>query len=358
MATTVSITRSHLFSPGGDVDLDNMADPGNSIITTIRIQNLTAFDALNVTVNDTLLGSTLVAGSIKITPIAFDDAYTGVTGNTPITYGAGQGVLANDVDPDGAGGNAGLSVVSVNGSAIGGNIAITGGTVNMLANGGFTFTPTTGFNGVATFNYTIVDAQILNNVTTGTVNITVNGGMIWYVDNSYGGENGASDGSYLKPFTNFNSLNDNGTGAGGTPGTADGIVGDDDVDGAGHTIFVYNNIAPNYVTGIALEAGQSLIGDGHALLVNGHNIGGTERTGGVDNVTTNAEIDHATYGVQLATDNIVRGVDLIGTAAGAIGISDGNGSVTTGANTAIVSNVGISSRPDRRHRPAARSTSP
>ena len=57
MATTVSITRSHLFSPGGDVDLDNMADPGNSIITIIRIQNLTAFDALNVTVTDTLIGS-------------------------------------------------------------------------------------------------------------------------------------------------------------------------------------------------------------------------------------------------------------------------------------------------------------
>ncbi len=342
MATTVSITRSHLFAAGGDVDGDNVADPGDSIITTIRIQNLTAFDALNLTVTDTLLGSTLVAGSVKITPIAFDDSYTGVTGNTPITYGSLQGVLANDVDPDGAGGNAGLSVVSINGVAIGGNIAVTGGTVNMSANGGFTYTPTTGFNGVATFNYTIVDAQNLNNVTTGVVTINVNGGMIWYVDNAYAGENGASDGSYLKPFTNFNSLNDNGTGAGGTPGTADGIVGDDDVDGAGSTIFVYHNSATHYATGIALEAGQSLIGDGNALLVNGHNIGGTERTGGVDNVATNAIIDHATYGVQLATDNIVKGVDLVGTTANAIGISDGNGSVTTGANTALVSNVAIS----------------
>src|ERR1044071_8981302 len=173
MATTVSITRSHLFAPGGDVDLYNMADPGDTIITTIRIQNLTANAALNLSVTDTLLGSTLVAGSIKVTPIAFDDDYTGITGNTPKTFAANVGILANDVDPDGAGGNSGLTVVSINGTAIGGNIAITGGTVNVAADGSFTFTPATGFIGDANFTYTISDAQNLNNVTTGVVTLHV-----------------------------------------------------------------------------------------------------------------------------------------------------------------------------------------
>jgi hypothetical protein len=328
MPTTVTITRASQLLV--DNDNDNVADSGDIIRTFLHLSNTGAQDALNLSVSDNFTGSTLVAGSIKVTPIAFDDSYTGVTGNTPITYSVAQGVLVNDYDPDGAGGNAGVTVTKVNGNAIGGVISISGGSVDMHADGSFTFTPTTGFNGTATFNYSVVDAQGLANVTTATVNIQVNGGMIWYVDNGFGG--GGNDGSYLHPFTQLTQLN--------------GVTGDgttnDDVDGTGDTIFVYHN-GGAYSGGITLEAGQTLLGDGQSLLVNGHNIGGTERTGGVDNVATNSVINNAgaNGGITLSTDNVIKGLDINGTANGAVGIQDGNGAVSAGINQLVISNVAL-----------------
>ena len=328
MPTTITLSRTTQLLV--DNDGDNVADSGDIIRTFLHLTNTGAQDALNLVVNDNFTGSTLVPGSVKITPIAFDDSYTGVTGNTPITYAVNQGVLANDFDPDGAGGNAGLTVTKVNGTVIGSTISISGGTVDMAADGHFTFTPTTGFNGTATFNYTIQDAQGLNNVTTGTVNIQVNGGMIWYVDNTASAV--GQDGSYLHPFQQLTQLN--------------GLTGDgttnDDVDGAGDTIFVYHN-GGAYTAGITLEAGQTLLGDGQSLLVNGHNIGGTERTGGVDNVATNSVINNAgaNGGITLSTDNVIKGLDVNGTANGAIGIQDGNSAVSTGLNQLVISNVAL-----------------
>jgi len=312
MVTTVTGSRTtSLFT---DNDTDGKPDPNDVLLTQIQINNIGAEAALTLTVDDNFTGSTLVPGSVTITPIAYDDGY-GLTGNTPITFSAGQGVLLNDIDPDGAEIN--LTVTKVNGTNIGGTINVANGTVAMSADGSFTFTPTTGFVGVTSFQYTIQDEQGLNNVTTGVVTLTVTG-KVWYVDNTYGGENGASDGSYLKPFTQFTQLN--------------GLNGDgstnDDVDGSGDSIFAYHNGAA-YTTGITLEASQTLLGDGQSFLVNGHNIGGTERTGGVDNVATNSVIDNAgaNGGITLSTDNVIKGLTINGTASTAIGIQDGNGSV-------------------------------
>jgi hypothetical protein len=337
MSTSITVTRnSHLFSnPGSDQDGDGQIDPGDVIETVVHIVNTGSTEsALALVLNDTFNGYTLNAGSVKITPIAFDDNYTAITGNTPITYGIGQGVLTNDIDPDGP--EASLIVTKINGVALTGSpIAVTGGSVDMHADGSFSFTPTTGFNGAASFTYTIQDAQGLASVTTGTVNIPVSG-LVWYVDNTYAG--GGNDGSYLKPFTTIGNLNDNGTGAAGTVGPNDSIVGDDDVDGAGDTIFVYHN-GPAYTNGITLEANQKLFGDGTNLLVNGHNVGGTERTGGVDNVATNSVIDNsgANGGIILSTGNTISGINVNGIAPGAVGIQD----VAGGVGTLNISNVAL-----------------
>ncbi|HEY5720975.1 MAG TPA: tandem-95 repeat protein [Allosphingosinicella sp.] len=328
MAVNITATRnSTLFN---DQDGDGIFDPGDVILTRIRITNSGTDPATGISVTDTLSGVTLVPGSVQVTPIAYDDAFN-LTGNTPITISSAQGLLLNDVDPDGVGGSAGITVTSVDTTG-------TQGTVAFNADGSFTFTPTTGFVGLTSFKYYVQDAQGLGNVTEGIVTMTVSG-LVWYVDNNYAGENGTADGSYMRPFTDLRPLNDNGTGAGGTPGTADGIIGDDDVDGAGSTIFVYHN-AGNYTAGIALETGQTLRGDGVNYVVNGHNIGGTERTGGVDNVTTNAVVSVTTgAAVMLSTDNTVRGLTFDANGVNAVGMADGNGSVTTAAGTLNVSNV-------------------
>ncbi|HYE27115.1 MAG TPA: Ig-like domain-containing protein [Allosphingosinicella sp.] len=312
MAVSINATRtSSLFN---DQDGDGVFDPGDILLVRIRITNAGTDPATGISVTDTLNGITLVPGSVQVTPIAYDDAFN-LTGNTPITIGAAQGLLLNDVDPDGAGGNAGLTVTAVDTTG-------TQGSVSFNADGSFTFTPTTGFVGVTSFKYFITDAQNLGNVTEGIVTLTVTG-LVWYVDNTYGGENGTADGSYLKPFTSLTPLNNSGV----------------DPDGAGDTIFVYHN-GGNYTAGITLEAGQKLLGDGVGFMVNGHNIGGTERTGGVDNVSTNAVISQNSGTViTLATDNTVRGVTIDSNGAGVVGMADGGGSVTTGGGTLTVDNV-------------------
>ena len=312
MAVNITATRSStLFT---DQDLDGQFDPGDVVLTRIRITNSGSDPATGISVTDSLSGVTLVPGSVQVTPIAYDDAFN-LTGNTPITINAAQGLLLNDVDPDGAGGNAGLVVSSVDTTG-------TQGTVAFNANGSFTFTPTTGFVGITSFKYFVTDAQGLGNVTEGIVTMTVTD-KVWYVDNTYGGENGASDGSYMKPFTSLTPLNNNGA----------------DADGANDTIFVYHN-GGNYTAGITLEAGQKLLGDGVGFVVNGHNIGGTERTGGSDNVATNAVISqNSGTVVTLATDNTVRGFTLDSNGAGVVGLADGNTSVTTAAGTLTVNNV-------------------
>lgn len=57
-----------------------------------------------------------------------------------------------------------------------------------------------------TFQYTARDAGSLDSVVTGIVTMNVSG-MVWYVDSSYGGGNGAADGSNC-PFTSLTPLHD------------------------------------------------------------------------------------------------------------------------------------------------------
>ena len=69
----------------------------------------------------------------------------------------------------------------------------------MGADGSFTFIPTAGFTGPASFTYTVTDADGGTDTATATINVT---GLVWYVDASYdAGTHGASDGTYLHPFT-------------------------------------------------------------------------------------------------------------------------------------------------------------
>jgi hypothetical protein len=308
MAVTLNVTRSTVIQT--DVDGDTVADPGDTLRTTVTITNSGTDAATGVTLTDALNGSTQT-GTVTVTPIAFNDAYS-LNGNTPITISAALGVLANDIDPNASTplSNTGLTAISVDTTG-------TNGSVSLNADGSFTFTPTTGFVGVTSFQYTAHDAEGLNSNVTGTVTLTVTG-LTWYVDSAYGGGNGAADGSYMRPFTSLASLN----------GAANNGASTGDVDGSGDTIFVYNR-GTAYGSGINLEASQTLIGDGEALTVNGIAIGASG---------ANATINHSGIGVGLASGNTVRGLDLVGTATGATGIADLGGTV----GTATVSNVGIS----------------
>ena len=96
-------------------------------------------------------------------PVAQDDNFTGdedvpIPGN--VLANNGNGV---DSDPDGDP----LSVVAVTGLA-----TTQGGSVEIAGDGSFTYTPSSNFNGLDSFNYTLQDVQGGSDV--GTVNLTVN----------------------------------------------------------------------------------------------------------------------------------------------------------------------------------------
>lgn len=305
MAAIITATRTTtLFN---DVDGDGVAETGDTLRHVVRIANTGDATATNIVLNDTLAGTTLVAGSIMITPVAADDSFT-ITGNAPVTYTFAQ-LTGNDLDQDGS--PAQLIVTAVGGAT---NGTVTIDTVAQTV----TFTPTTGLavGMTPSFTYTVQDTQGLASVTTGTVSMAV-ADRAWFVDSSYAGGNGAADGSYLRPFTTLGSLN----------GAANNGATIGDVDDINDTIFVYNR-GSAYTGGLTLEAGQKLYGDGTAFSVNGTAINGQA---GQTNIA-----DSGTYGVRLASGNTLSGFDLTGGATTAI--------VDNGASvgTLNISNVAVS----------------
>src|SRR4051812_24021153 len=149
----MAVIGSRFSSLFNDSNGDAKVSPGDTLLTQFFINNATATPITSVTVNDTLTSNTTyVPGSIVVTT---GDQYTGLVGNTPITFVTSEGLLANDYHFDGvnAGTSNGLSVATINGTAIGGAITVfdaaapatVAGTVNVAADGSFTFTPATGY---------------------------------------------------------------------------------------------------------------------------------------------------------------------------------------------------------------------
>jgi len=198
--------------------------PGDVLEYTVNITNAAgAMDATGTKFTDTVdPNTTLVAGSVKTSVVAFNDTYSTV-GNTSISVPVGSGLLANDLNLDGDV----LTVTAV-------NTAGTQGNVTFNANGSFTFNPAPGFEGATTFTYTVSDGMFTS---TGTVTVTVTG-MIWYIQT---GATAPGDGRLGSPFSsiaNFNSIA---------------------VDDPNDNIFLYTGA---YSSSLVLLNGQNLIGQG------------------------------------------------------------------------------------------------
>jgi uncharacterized repeat protein (TIGR01451 family) len=207
---------------------DNIADPGDSLHYTTSITNSGTTNAANAQFSDTIdAHTTLVAGSVKTSPIARNDGAYFVLGNVGITVPAGSGVLANDDDPDGTGP---VSVVTFDATSA------NGGNVSVAAGGSFTYTPAPGFEGSDSFGYVIQDGDGFQDPA--SVFLIVSD-VIWFIDNSTAP---GGDGRLGSPF---NSLSAYSTAA----------------DDPGDVIFIYTGSGA-YTGGIALQANQTLIGQG------------------------------------------------------------------------------------------------
>jgi uncharacterized repeat protein (TIGR01451 family) len=323
-------------------NLSTPVDPGATIMYTVEITNSGTTDATNVNFTDTIdPNTTLVAGSLVVAPIAVNDSYNTI-GNVNIVIPVAQGVMANDLNPNGSGT---LSVTQVNATPVpgGGSATATtaGGSVTMSSDGSFTYTPDAGFRGPNfTFTYTLSNSATPGKTDTATVTIAING-MIWFV-NSAAGVNG--DGRLTTPF---NCL----VGAGCFDPAATDAINDN--------IFLYSS-ATNYIGGLTLLGGQKIIGQGASqsiLTITGLTApSGPNQlpaTGGANpTVTTTAA---ATNAVNLGTNNEIwgttfgntTGADIKGSAIGTLKVRDttlnGNGQAldltTSGTLDAIFQSI-------------------
>lgn len=101
---------------------------------------------------------TINVGSANSAPTATNDSYSTSKGSA-LVVNAGQGVLANDTDPE----NDALTAVLV--------ASPSNGTLSFNANGSFTYTPNANFQGSDQFTYRASDGTLQSN--TATVTITV-----------------------------------------------------------------------------------------------------------------------------------------------------------------------------------------
>src|SRR3712207_3406261 len=91
--TVVTATKTDSFP---DPESDGKAEPGQTITYDVNVSNSGASDATGVQFTDTIdPNTTLVPGSLRVSPLAFADSYN-ATKDTPLTIPAAGGVLAND----------------------------------------------------------------------------------------------------------------------------------------------------------------------------------------------------------------------------------------------------------------------
>jgi len=301
------------------------AEPGETVSYSITVTNDPTEAAQAVGYSVTLDANvTLTGGTIKTTPVALDDSYTGILGNVSITIGAAAGVLANDVDPqNGArvdGVPAVLPALNTGLTAVAGVIATpNGGSVTLGVDGGFIYNPPIGFTGSDSFTYTMTDGD--SNTDTATVTLTVTAAVFWFVDNTGGGAGGT--GSQADPFRTLAALN--AAQGGVSPGTPQ----------AGQTIHIATG-SGTYDGGVTLLANQRLFGNGVSLMAAaGVTVpaGSTLPGVGVRPTITNTAGAGSSDGINLSSGNTVRGLD--------IGNTAGSGIAGVGVGALTISDVVI-----------------
>jgi len=250
-----------------NVDLVLGGADANRTITVMPIAG--GMTTVTVTVDDgaDTADETFLVTVTNAGPLAVDDAYPAI-GNTQMTVAPVDGVLANDTDGDSdpLGVTAGTIATSM------------GGSVDLAADGSFVYTPPVGVAGVAdSFDYTVSDG-FESDTGTATLNL---GSLVWYVDNT---ESPSGDGSSTAPFQSL--------------AEAQAASGLDDI------IYVYagDGTTAHQDAGISLKNGQTLVGQGVELVVDGVSL----VPAGTPPVITNT----GGNGVTLSKVNVVHGLTI------------------------------------------------
>ena len=296
--------------PGIDNGLFNLAT--NGIITFISPPDFELPGDFNgdnnyqvqVTVTDSGPGTPLTDTqniTITVTDVAeadaIDDSYTGIIGNVGLDVPAGSGVLSNDL-----GGASTVTQVNGVGANVGAATATSNGTVTVQADGGFVYEPNAGNPGTDSFTYEA------DGVDTATVILTFGPDVIWFIDTTPSG--GGNVGTLSDPFTSISGYNASSA-------------------AANQEVFI---AAGSYTGPLNANNNSVVIGEGASGTTAGL-LGVSEpafsRTlpsvGGAD-----PQIGGASSGINLASGNTIRGLDigttggtaLFGSSVGALSISE------------------------------------
>ena len=286
-------------------DGDGLGDPGETIRYTTTMTNAGDTTAQTTQLDATLDAATaLVPGSLNISPLAINDAYTDVIGNVTFNVDAASGVLNNDRDPPAANCST-CTITSFD------PMSANSGDVTLNGDGSFTYNPPTGFTGTDTFTYTVEDnhgTTPLSNAA--TVSLTV-ADVVWFVDNS---AVAVGDGRQATPFQ--------------TLAEAEAATG----PGAIIRVRRGDSGTTPYAGGITLQSQQQLIGGGVDLVVGTTTV----ETADGDAVITNA----GGHVVTLASDDHVEGVELQPVASAGLYRTGALGTTTIDATTIAINGAG------------------
>ena len=180
---TATLTTSGLMLPTGFSLVEGLSAsiaPGSSDTFTVRLDTAstgTKTGQISFTDNDSDENpfNFSVAGTVvqsNHAPVANADSYS-IAFNTALTIAAGLGVLINDTDADN---NSLTASLATNPSH---------GAVSLNSNGGFTYTPTTGYYGADSFTYYDNDGTVFSNAPA-SVSITVTAPSSSVVIESFG----------------------------------------------------------------------------------------------------------------------------------------------------------------------------
>lgn len=285
-----------------DADSDGNVDRGDTVTYQGDVDNSAGTDEAQNVVYEAALdaNTTLVAGSVKVTPIAVDDDYDSL-GNVNFSANVADGLLSNDFDPKDANTptNAGMTVTAET------VITTQGGTATLNADGSFSYNPTLNFTGTDTFNYTAVDDDAMTGAGTVTLNVT---GKVFFVDDNAAA---GGDGSQAMPFNDFSAIN----GAGG--------VGD--VDEAGDVIYLFEG---TYADTLELEDNQRVVG------------AGSELSAGSATIIPAGTAPSYSGSFTLATDNTIEGFDFAPGAGYSISSTGGSGGTVQNSSMTLTATGG------------------
>ena len=243
---TDNITAATKVAPGGTINYTATITNNGAVVGTDDATNLNFSAPLDA-------NTTLVPNSVHASPIARNDTYNWI-GNTVLDTAARSlsAVTANDIAVNAMGGTDTFTV-----TAIAGGATTLGGSVTLASpSGAFTYTPPlnrpTAADGASvndSFTYTITNSVDPSLTSTGTVTITLTGRVFYLQAGAAGdGRSGTPSGNPATMSTNADKSSD--------------------------IFYIFSNAGS--LSGLfTVDAGQQLLGQGVALVINIPVLGST-----------------------------------------------------------------------------------